>query len=403
MPRKGSKQGDEMNQDEQNSQEKPADNEASTSAEIPENLSERLARIESVMEALASRAHSEQPQPPAKKRVITRKGKADQDRDDLIRSAAGDSFESHTVMDSGNHPFQAQSSGNFGQATPGQQTPFMTSSVGGHYADPYVNNNQPMSTTFNSWLLDKTPAMNPMFQGQRMPLASTDMIYNDEIDARVHQILASSASNLSKGTSLQGFFPFKYIKRGRDKICASINSVTALEHLWGIFAMFKDPSVPASIKPALLTHVDEILDDCRSYDWEAAVRPWSEEVFSLIAEGRLPRGWDDVHGIQMLRMTISRASTAKLDQARDNTTRSKPFQQQGFQSQAGFDQNQQKGGPPCQSFNSSQGCSLQSGHMVQGKKMIHVCSYCISELSVAYPHSFVQCRNKKRMDRPHFH
>lgn len=145
----------------------------------------------------------------------------------------------------------------------------------------------------------------------------------------------------------------------------------------------------------LNAHVDEILDDCRSYEWESAVRPWSEEVFSLIAEGRLPRGWDDVHRIQMLRMTISRASTAKLDQNRDNAACLRQFQQQ-----PAYDQ--QKGGPPCQGFNSSQGCALSSGHVVQGKKMIHVCGHCISELSVAYPHSIMQCRNKKRTDRSHF-
>lgn len=159
--------------------------------------------------------------------------------------------------------------------------------------------------------------------------------------------------------------------------------------------MFKDPTVPAAIKPALLNHVDEILEDCRSYEWESAVRPWSEEVFSMIAEGRLPRGWDDVQQIQMLRLTISRASTAKLGQVRETFSRQRQGQQVSQQEQT-------KGGPPCPAYNSSQGCRLPSGDMEQGKKMIHACSFCLSAMSASYPHSQIQCRNKNRGDRPLF-
>lgn len=184
----------------------------------------------------------------------------------------------------------------------------------------------------------------------------------------------------------------------------SINSLTALEHLWGIFAIIKDPTVSSGIKPALLTHMDEILEDCRWYDWESAVRPWSEEVFSLIGEGRLPMGWEDTRHIQMLRMTISRASTARLYGNKEHYTKNRQFQGQAqSHAHAHNAHEQMKGGPPCPQYNSQQGCQLASGHNVRGKKMIHVCSYCITELSVSYPHSVVNCRNKARSETQHFY
>lgn len=204
-------------------------------------------------------------------------------------------------------------------------------------------------------------------------MSTRDVMYNEDLDSRVHQIIANSASNLVKGMSIPGASPFKYVKRRHDKVKACINSVTALEHLWGIFAMLKDPATSSSIKPALLNRVDEILDDCPSYDWETAVWPWSEEVFSLIAEGRLLRGWDDVNQIQMLRLKMSMASTAKLGrpsgrpsgQPQEHANKPRAFQQQyGQQS----NQDQLKGGPPCPSYNSAHGCHLPSGHMQQGKK-----------------------------------
>lgn len=96
---------------------------------------------------------------------------------------------------------------------------------------------------------------------------------------------------MSKGMPKDGFFPHKYIKRGDEKSLMTLNSLTLPEHIWGIFAMIKDRAVPTSIKPALLQHIDEVVEDCRDYDWPTAVRRWSEEVFSLVAENRLPKGW----------------------------------------------------------------------------------------------------------------
>lgn len=61
-----------------------------------------------------------------------------------------------------------------------------------------------------------------------------------------------------------------------------------------------------------------------------------------------------------------------------------------------------KGGPPCTQFNSAQGCNLPSGHVANGKKQIHVCSYCLINTAAAHPHSESNCRTKQRHANAHF-
>lgn len=168
-----------------------------------------------------------------------------------------------------------------------------------------------------------------------------------------------------------------------------MNSLSVSDHCWAIFRMVRDESVPAQIKPHLVTHIEQVLEDSRSYNWASAVRPWSNEVFSRVAEGRLSDGWASYNEIQLLRISISQTSTAKLTAQSDN--------QQGFRSgQSNFANDSLRGGPPCVNFNSQKGCSLPSGHIVNGQKLTHICAYCLFNAAAARPHSEYFCRNRQR-------
>lgn len=159
--------------------------------------------------------------------------------------------------------------------------------------------------------------------------------------------------------------------------------------------MLKDNAVPADIKPALLDHIEQICDDCREYDWPSAVRRWSEEVFSLIAEKRLERGWHATNTIQMLRFSISRDTTARLHNIKEQAPR---MRQQHSQPAEAL-----RGGPPCPDFNSQKGCTLHSGHLAHGKRLMHICSFCLMNSAATYPHAEVVCRNKSKVSQAHFH
>lgn len=170
---------------------------------------------------------------------------------------------------------------------------------------------------------------------------------------------------------------------------ASMNSLSVSDHCWAIFRMVRDETVPAHIKPHLVTHIEQVLEDSRSYNWQSAVRPWSNEVFSRVAEGRLSDGWASYSEIQLLRISISQTSTAKLAASSDN--------QSAFRApQGNFPSDNLRGGPPCVNFNSQKGCHLPSGHLVNGQKLTHICAFCLFNASVARPHSEFHCRNKQR-------
>lgn len=116
---------------------------------------------------------------------------------------------------------------------------------------------------------------------------------------------------------------------------------------------------------------------------------------------RIPYGWYSTHRIQLLRVSISRIDNAKLNFDIEPTPQSKQHQsmpQQFVLQQA----DNLKGGPPCQAFNSLNGCSQQSGHLVGGRRMLHICSYCLLQCSAGYQHSEAHCRNKVKFGKSHF-
>lgn len=132
-----------------------------------------------------------------------------------------------------------------------------------------------------------------------------------QLEAQVQNVLLNTASHLAKGNVPSGFYPHKYVRRGPEKKHMGLNTLTTVEYIGGIFKMIKDPAVPANIKPYLYSHMEELVEDAADYDWQTAVRPWSEEIFTLIAEGRLAEGWADHSPPNSLR-TINLTTIFKL-------------------------------------------------------------------------------------------
>lgn len=230
--------------------------------------------------------------------------------------------------------------------------------------------------------------------GARPPVSDTPLqpptAYSNT-GSEVHSILASTAHNLSKGNTTLGTFPFKLVSRGPEKKKIAINQVTLAEHLWGILRIVKDPKTSPGIIVYLLNHLEDVIEDACDFEW-VKVRRWSEEIFSLVAENRLASGWGSQQRIQMLRMNLSRVESATLypAQAYQSRRQTYPYQQNETT----------KGGPPCLAYNGPAGCALPSGHVVNGKKMSHVCTFCLYNSSAAYTHPETHCRNKLRYPPP---
>lgn len=239
----------------------------------------------------------------------------------------------------------------------------------------------------NTWLISTAFNNQPSGSVQHpLPMSTRDFGDDPELEQRVDRYLASTKPNVAQGMVPPGVFPFKYVRRGLDNKRATFNSLTISEHLWAIFRIIRDPAVPSHVKPHLITHVEQVLEDSKDYDWQTAVRPWSDEVFSRVAEGRFTNGWASYQEIQMLRLTMSQASTAKIVHPKEQ-----PAQKHQFQPQADL-----RGGPPCASYNSQSGCQQQSGHLVNGRRVTHICAFCLFNTAAARPHSEFYCRNKQR-------
>lgn len=223
---------------------------------------------------------------------------------------------------------------------------------------------------------------------------------HDDVEQRVHDILASTASTISRGNVRTGpySYPFKYVLRGPERQRVNINSVSLSEHLWGLVRMIRDEKLNPALRPHLNNHLVEVIEDSCDFHREN-VRAWSEEVFSLVAEDRLPGGWAAVPRIQMLRMSMSRIHSARQHLTKDPSNRDS-YRRNNQPNQPLSHNDQIKGGP-CQAYNSPAGCQLQSGHIVNGRKQQHVCTFCLFNSCAAYTHSEMQCRNKNKYPPHH--
>lgn len=232
-----------------------------------------------------------------------------------------------------------------------------------------------------------------------MPFSSQHPYDYDDVEHRVHDILASTVSTLSRGNTRPYPYPFRYVLRGPERRKVSINSVTLSEHLWGLVRMIRDDKLDPAIRPHLNTHLVEIIEDSCDFEWRN-VRGWSEEVFGLIAEDRLPGGWTASSRIQMLRMSMSRLHSARQTCEPDNFPRQRDAQPRPLQQ---FSQQTDSGkGGPCHAYNSHSGCPLPAGHMSNGKRLQHVCTFCLVNSCAPYTHPGTQCRNKAKSSAHHF-
>lgn len=252
-----------------------------------------------------------------------------------------------------------------------------------------VNNNNP---TWNAWWAMQQPFLSAY------AYAASPGAYNEHsepsLETQVRQIMETTPHQL-KGNVPIGYFPYKYVTRGPEKKRLSYNTVTLPEHIFGMFRMLNDVNTDPLIKPHLLAHMKEVAEDACEFEWSSHVCRWSEEVFTQVLEKRLPAGWDSTARIQNLRTGMSRVDSARITLGKEPAQRRFGTQQHNSEPH--------RGGPPCTAFNVAQGCTLQSGHLLNGVKQIHVCSYCLTNTAAAHPHSETRCRTKQRHAASHFH
>lgn len=267
-----------------------------------------------------------------------------------------------------------------------RQTPIQTS------RPPLTPN---VNTQWDAWIAAQQTVP---IQTQPLPMSVSELNMDD--DEHLHRILTTTAHHLARGTQKSGFFVHNYVTRGREKRRTALNMLTLPEYNWGLCMMIKDELLPANDRPYIIQHLEEINQDAIDYDWATAVRCWSEEVFTLVAENRLLGGWSNTSQIQMLRISMSKLITARRVEKDPSKDQFSKDQFNRFRApQATATAEVFKGGPPCPQYNSQLGCPLQSGHGgPNGRRYVHVCSFCLAQTAAANHHSEVMCRNKAKQN-----
>lgn len=361
---------------------------------IRQELDLRFARFEKVFESMAAAEPTPRPASPPKNNKRPAEGNSHSDDSSSKVVVGEDDCSIQQPSQSSFHPFSVPNKPAPAQtltqrdlreaARPSfaQAQPQPASGIN-------VNNNNP-SPTWNAWL-----AMQQPFASTFQPESpgNDNEQYNRSIEHQVRQIMEGTPHQL-KGKVPIGYFPYKYVTRGPAKTKLGYNSVSLAEHIYGMFRMMDDVNTDPTIKPHLLTHMKEVVEDASEFEWASHVRRWSEEVFTQVVERRLPRGWESTDRIQNLRTGMSRVDSARLQSGKEAVQKKFAPQHQGNEAL--------RGGPPCVSFNSAGGCSLQSGHLLQGIKQVHVCAYCLNNTAAAHPHSEARCRTKQRHAASHF-
>lgn len=314
-------------------------------AQVSGNFEDKFQRLENAIAAIVPNPPQQTPaeavDKPAKgkrKRKQIPLPESDSDTDEEVQQIVGSQDPAATVRKI-IKPLQKLAEPSTARQTPARR----------HDAQPTVN------TGWKAWINaqhDRQP------EEGALPLAIKDINFDSEED--IQHILSTTAHQLARGNQRPGLFPHKYISRGPEQRRATLNSLSLPEYNWATLRLVKDHKVPDDIKPYIISHLEEVNEDACDYDWPSAVRRWSEEVYTQIAEGRLQAGWASNERIQFLRLTTSRVSTARLP---PKEPKEQFPRQKQFSSAAATNQELYKGGPPCREFNAPQGCRLQSGHI----------------------------------------
>ena len=132
----------------------------------------------------------------------------------------------------------------------------------------------------------------------------TPISFDQALDPLINQQVRGLLGGARGINGLKGrpSHPHEYVFRGPARNKTTLVSLDLAEYLFGLQRMIRDPRTPDADKIALATHINQLIEDAREYQW-SQVREWSETVFSKILEEGLT--WADERRIVSLRDTIA--------------------------------------------------------------------------------------------------
>ena len=233
---------------------------------------------------------------------------------------------------------------------------------------------------------------------------------DDEPERReaIDDLLKKAGNTFTKKRGKRSLLPHTYAIRGNQQGKVGLGESAWHEHIAALFRMSTNKAVPAAWTEHLLDHVNQLAIMAGDWDWTTC-RTWSEKVFNMFDDGRLPRGWSDkqaIKDVQRDACLVGATAYNKQHTTRHDTYRYTQSKQEdsnvaprGDTSQPAFkraDFNTESDGRPCSQWNWGRDCGFSASHGSMPDRMVHVCAWCANKYKKANVHKEQDCNNKKR-------
>ena len=207
----------------------------------------------------------------------------------------------------------------------------------------------------------------------------------------------SVATDKKKGSSADFVFPYELVHRGDTGKKIKKGEASREEYVLGLIRLSTHPSFPTADIKALTIHQATIARDNCKLPWQL-VRRYSEEIFSQIADGRLPQGWKETGAIDLIR--IETIAMSNMDGNETGST-SKYTGRTAGDPKKQFDKASM--GTPCIVWNrESSNCDkAQKGekHGSGAQTYVHICGFCAYVRRVVANHPEHKCYSKKAREK----
>ena len=210
---------------------------------------------------------------------------------------------------------------------------------------------------------------------------------------------SGSTSKTKKGNAILA--PHRYIYRNNRAGRVAFDQASMPEYFSGLCRMAKDPAMPTSWLEPLQDHLLQLTVMACKYDWHTC-RSWSESIFLMIADGRLPYAWADLYAIKDVQRDAvlpENRRPAQGDRGGDHTSRPSTSRN-GRSEYVRPSYDRETDGKACMRWNRGEDCGNSTSHGALPDRFCHLCAWCINKYSKANPHKEKECQNKRRfLDR----
>ena len=172
-----------------------------------------------------------------------------------------------------------------------------------------------------------------------------------------------------------------------------------------MYKMIKAEEVPWTWTEHMHEHMHNLAMMACEWDW-CTCRLWSERIFDMIDDGRLPHAWSDHYAVKDIQRDAyavgsriaqpKRANGSRHAQTAPTATHSNAHTTASGNHDGRQEFNRETDGKPCSPWNWGSECGFNASHGEGQEKKVHVCAWCANKNRRANVHKEKECLNKKR-------